>query len=188
VVQHVAGDTRVSSSAGEVEQPNSTPADFDPLGDSDPKTEQQIKPVELALGRVAMLAAVGYPAAELYHDDIAAALHLPNRLGPNGQAPTLLNNGVFSPIAEVACLLGVWGIGVAAVQSAYPHKEDGTKLDAVNPQPLRLPYLSPMLKSILNEVQRINGRVAMLALVVMIGQETITGQPVVGALPPPPLP
>jgi len=187
VMRHAAGDTQLSpgtstSAVGEVEQPNSTSAGFDPLGDTDTDSAQQIKPVELVLGRIAMLAAVGYPAAELYHDDIAQALHMPNRLAPNGQAPTLLNNGIFSPIAEIACVLGIWGLVAAAVQSTYARANDDEKLDAMNPQALRLPYLSPMLKSILNEVQRFNGRVAMLAVVIMIGQEAITGQPAVGAL------
>jgi len=187
VVQHAGGQTQVSTgsssvAAGEVEQSNLTPTDFDPLGDAESNSVQPIQPVELVLGRVAMLAAVGYPAAELYHDDIAKALHMPNRLGPNGQAPTLLNNGVFSPIAEVACLLGLWGIVVAALQSAYPSKGDESKLDPMNPQSMRLPYLSPMLKSILNEVQKTNGRVAMLAVVIMVTQEAITGQPAVDAL------
>ena len=51
---------------------------------------------EIKHGRLAMLAAVGYPVAELLHPYISDTLNLPSLLTEAGEAPNVLNGGLES--------------------------------------------------------------------------------------------
>ena len=55
---------------------------------------------EIKHGRLAMLAAVGYPAAELLHPFIADAVNLPSLLTEVGAAPNFLNGGLEALVAK----------------------------------------------------------------------------------------
>jgi hypothetical protein len=66
---------------------------FDPLGFA--KTEEDLtkyREAEVKHGRLAMLAAVGWPLSEVFDDKIASTLNLPSALDSAGRAPSILNN------------------------------------------------------------------------------------------------
>ena len=60
----------------------------------DVKTSAFLKESEVKHGRLAMLAAVGWPVAELVHPYIAEAMSLPNLLNEASQAPSLVTGGL----------------------------------------------------------------------------------------------
>lgn len=75
-------------------------AGFDPLGlAQDDATLGRYRESEIKHGRVAMVAAVGWPVAEMYDDSIAKAMGLPSIIEMNnGMNPSLLNGGLASEV------------------------------------------------------------------------------------------
>jgi len=69
---------------------------FDPFnfGGGDKASLLQMREAELKHGRLAMLAAVGWPLAELFDKQIATALGLQSALTSTGSSPSLLNGGL----------------------------------------------------------------------------------------------
>lgn len=69
---------------------------FDPFnfGGGDKASLMQMREAELKHGRLAMLAAVGWPIAELFDRQIATALGLESALTSTGSSPSLLNGGL----------------------------------------------------------------------------------------------
>lgn len=67
---------------------------FDPVGFSkSQKTLFWMREAETKHGRLAMLAAVGWPLSELYHKGIAETFGLASILAEGDRAPSLLNGG-----------------------------------------------------------------------------------------------
>merc|ERR1719329_1952818 len=60
----------------------------------DIKTSPFLKEAEVKHGRLAMLAAVGWPAAEALHPFLSEASGLPNLLNDAGEAPSVLTGGL----------------------------------------------------------------------------------------------
>jgi len=153
---------------------------FDPLGLCESEDRYRVsRDWELATGRVAMLAAVGYPAAEMLHQSLASAVGLPNLLTEKGQAPHVLNGGSLNPVQDIVVFVSLAGI-LAAFGETMANGRKGEALhESLNPRELRLaPTLSPTLRCLLREAQRVNGRVAMVAVTAMIIVEGVTGQPI----------
>lgn len=76
---------------------------FDPIGLSkSTKTLYWMREAETKHGRLAMLAAVGWPISELWHKEIAQAFGLKSILASGDRAPSLLNGGLSS----------VWASGI----------------------------------------------------------------------------
>jgi hypothetical protein len=70
---------------------------FDPLGLARSKRGLYwMREAEVKHGRLAMLAAVGWPLSELWHKNIASTLGLSSILAANDRAPSLLNGGLSS--------------------------------------------------------------------------------------------
>jgi len=69
---------------------------FDPfnLGGADKQSLINMREAEIKHGRLAMLAAVGWPLAELWDRSIAGALGLQPALTSTGSSPSLLNGGL----------------------------------------------------------------------------------------------
>eukprot|EP00440_Ansanella_granifera_P015874 gb/GFBE01017247.1/.p1 GENE.gb/GFBE01017247.1/~~gb/GFBE01017247.1/.p1 ORF type:complete len:266 (+),score=32.18 gb/GFBE01017247.1/:1-798(+) len=158
---------------------------FDPLGlCKTPESYQNARDLEMIVGRVAMLASIGLPAAELYHEDIADAMGLPSLLTPSGQAPHALNGGSLHPVVDLVVFTSLAGI-LATFGETVAHRCQGdAEFNPLNPQQMKIsPMLSPTLRCLLREAQRMNGRVAMVAMTAMVAVETFTGQPVVDVTP-----
>lgn len=139
---------------------------------------KRAKTLELVLGRLAMLAVVGVPSAELWHDQIATATGLPNLMPLNGQAPSVINEHSLSPMVEVVLVSGIVGLSALALEATSEKSSTVEEIEG-----LRQPRLSPMLKSALREAQVFNGRVAMVAVLAIAAQEVITGQATVDITP-----
>lgn len=151
---------------------------FDPLGLSDPSNFPKSRKLELVVGRLAMLGAVGLPLAEMTHESLAVALGLPNQLAEGNRAPALHTGGIFSPGVEVSIFTVSVLLCVAAIGATKKKDKDG--LDIVTPAPeLSQPWLSPLLRGMMGEAEITNGRVAMIAVVIMCLQEMVTGTAVV---------
>eukprot|EP00435_Cladocopium_sp_Y103_P023970 s3634_g5.t2 len=153
---------------------------FDPLNvlKEDEGAMKRAKTLELVLGRLAMLAVVGVPAAELWHDQIATATGLPNLLPENGQAPSVINEHSLSPMVEVVLVSGIVGLSALALEATSKKSSSVEEIEG-----FRNPSLSPMLKSVLREAQVFNGRVAMVAVLAIAAQEVLTGQATVDITP-----
>ena len=70
---------------------------FDPLGlkPTDPAEFAEMQTKELQNGRLAMLAAVGWPLGELFQPDLAAQWHAPSLVfAQGGENPSVLNGGL----------------------------------------------------------------------------------------------
>ena len=75
---------------------------FDPLGLSDSKERLfNLREIEMKNARIAMLAAVGWPSAELSHL-IASRMGKESLLGDDGRAPSVLNGGLNNSFALFA--------------------------------------------------------------------------------------
>merc|ERR1711990_306483 len=60
---------------------------------------------EIKHGRLAMLAAVGYPVAELLHPYLSDTLNLPSLLTEAGEAPNVLNGGLEALFSKFSLTL-----------------------------------------------------------------------------------
>lgn len=68
---------------------------FDPLGFSrDKEGAYWMRDAELKHGRLAMLAAAGWPMSELWHRELADTLGLDSILASENRAPSVLNGGI----------------------------------------------------------------------------------------------
>merc|ERR1712127_712121 len=80
---------------------------FDPIGFV--KSEEDLmnyREAEIKHGRLAMLAAAGWPLSELLDKKIATALNLSSVLDSSDRVPSLLNGGLdkISPLYWIGCL------------------------------------------------------------------------------------
>lgn len=61
-----------------------------------------MREAEMKHGRIAMLAAFGWPVSELYHYQISSELGLQDLLAVNGRAPSVLNGGLDNSLVLLA--------------------------------------------------------------------------------------
>ena len=93
-------------------------AGFDPLGFA--QTEEDLmnyREAEIKHGRLAMLAAAGWPLSELFDKKIALALHMSPLVDAADRAPSVLNGGLekVNPFFWMACLVGAAAIDVYGI-------------------------------------------------------------------------
>lgn len=145
---------------------------FDPLNfAADASALAWLREAELKHARVAMLAAVGWPLAELCHGGIAAALHLPNLLASGDRAPT-------SP--------AFWLAAVAAAAAIEMRESvDGDRSLRINSAKTRFDPFNPYDKQLhfMLEAELFNGRLGMLAITSYAVQERLLGTAVVDQAP-----
>jgi len=134
---------------------------------------------EIKHGRLAMLAAVGWPVAELLHPSLAKAMGAPDLLAAGAKAPSVLNGGLekISPLF----FAGVFVFG-AVIDNAIQNKlEQNRQVGDLGFDPLgfcsganaddkKRDYALKELK---------NGRLAMLAITGFAAQEFVTKIPVI---------
>merc|ERR1711871_1096173 len=153
---------------------------FDPFGfGSNREAMFTQREAELKHGRLAMLAMVGWPAAEILHTDFASMMKKPSLLALNGRAPSVLNGGLDKVV------LGYWVlilVGSAWVEGTSQLKRERqlTKMrngEFWNPGDLGFDPLN--LYSQYNaEAEIKHGRVAMVAITFIALQEFVTGKSV----------
>lgn len=151
---------------------------FDPLNlAANPDSLMKYRNSELKHARLAMLAAVGWPLAELFHGDVAAAWHLPNALNLNDRVPSVLNGG----LGNVSPIFWVSALAAAALVETFSGSEGQIQTADLGFDPLGLS--NGKQAQFLAESELFNGRLAMLAITGFAIQEFITGNSVVDAIP-----
>jgi len=145
-------------------------AGFDPLGlAANPDRLKFMRNAELKHARIAMLAAVGWPVAELVHGNMAHALGLKSMLQAGERVPSILNGGLGHAMADY------WPY-MAAALVAGGAAEAFAATGALTSEPLDESNRSLEVSEIKH------GRIAMLAIAAMAFQEAFTGVGVVSNL------
>jgi hypothetical protein len=147
-------------------------AGFDPLGlATDAETLVRYRDAELKHARLAMLAAVGWPLAELFQPNLATALNEPSLvLAQGGENPSVLNGGLGN--VPIVFWAGAAAVAICAELAGLQAAADGK-----HPGDLGLrggqKFAAGLLGSegAVANAELANGRVAMLAIVAYVAQE-----------------
>ena len=143
-----------------------------------------MREAEIKHCRLAMLAAVGWPLAELFDKPIAETLGLPTALTNTGSSPSLLNGGLEKiDIAYWGAVIAL--AGIIEIENSKAREEKGKSYTPgdCNFDPLNV-YPTERLKQIEMQTKEIkNGRLAMMAIVGFAIQEAFYQQPVVAETP-----
>lgn len=157
---------------------------FDPFNfaSGDASTLQWYRDSELRHSRIAMLAAVGWPLAELFHKGLAGNFGLPSMLTQSGdKVPSILNGGLdmTSPLFWVGVLSAT-----AALEFLSTQKQNAGK-DALDFgfDPLGLGGKTEKQQFFMKEAEIFNGRLAMLAISGFAIQEALTNMAVINQTP-----
>ena len=143
-----------------------------------------MREAEIKHGRLAMLAVVGWPLAELFDKPIAQALNLPIKLTKSGASPSILNGG----LDKIDVLY--WGAvvalaGIVELENAKAKEEKGNDyvLGDCNFDPLGLMPKDEKGKMAMMTKEIKHGRLAMMALLGFVVQEALYRTPVVAETP-----
>ena len=141
-----------------------------------------MREAELKHVRLAMLAVIGWPLAELFDKPIADAAGLPTLLTKSGESPSVLNGGLdrIDVVYWIACVLLA---GIVELENAT-QKETKGKAYVIGDCGLS-GFLPSDAKSI-NELQTKelkNGRLAMMAILGFAVQEALYGKPIIDQTP-----
>eukprot|EP00980_Cylindrotheca_fusiformis_P005893 scaffold1242_cov123-Cylindrotheca_fusiformis.AAC.2 len=159
---------------------------FDPFGfaGADKESLVYMREAEIKHSRLAMLAVVGWPLAELWDKPLADASGLPPLLTKNGESPSLLNGG----LDRVDAAYWVAVIALAGIVELENMKMMEQKAKAYVPgdcnfDPLGLlPEDSAGQMSMMTKEIK-HGRLAMMAILGFAIQEALYGIPVVKETP-----
>ena len=147
--------------------------------------------------RLAMLAAAGWPIAELWDGPIANVLHLPSIVEQNGgRDPSVLNGGLglISPVYWVGVVALAGAIEfVGETNKARQKAEDSTWMLTGSWVPGDLGF-DPLglyttfgdnaqAKMLMETAELKNGRLAMVAILSYVIEEVVSGKPVVELTP-----
>lgn len=156
---------------------------FDPFNfATDTSALQWQRKAEMKHGRLAMLAAVGWPTAELFHLNLAEAFDLPYSLASGGRVPSILNDGLAHadfPVFWISVLLAAGAIEIleSVGETQYP-----TELDVGTSS-----FLTGAVEEVdvekssnyMQEAEIFNGRLGMLAITFFAIQESLQNSAVV---------
>lgn len=161
---------------------------FDPLGIATPEMIVPLRHAEVKHGRIAMLAAAGWPVQEWLHPKIAAALHSTNCLLPNGCSPSLFRGGLEQPELQPVFVFMLALGAVFETKDVLTRAQAGLKANEWAPNsvagdvsfdPLGLASDLPVTDRFeLQQAEMINGRLAMLTLASYAIVESCMGKPV----------
>jgi len=156
---------------------------FDPLNlASSLQKLNEYRDSELKHGRLAMLAALGWPTAEFFHPLLAKSSGLANLLAGGGKVPSVLNGGLreaFNPILLVGALMLATTAELYQVKFNYPLKSAPGDL-GFDPLGISKKKVEAAKRELeLKELN--NGRLAMMAIWGMAAQEFVTKAPVVNS-------
>lgn len=161
-------------------------AGFDPFGFAGADKESLIymREAEIKHSRLAMLAVVGWPLAELWDKPIADAVGLPSLLTKSGESPSLLNGGLdkidVAYWVAFAALAGIIELENAKMKEERPKEyiPGDCNFDPLNFLPADK---EAKMKMMTKEIK--HGRIAMMAILGFAIQEAIYGIPVVQETP-----
>lgn len=171
---------------------------FDPIGFCRSVDDvKRYREAEIKHGRLAMLAAIGWPMSELKHQEIASLIGLDSILSDQGRAPSILNGG----------LLNEWILGTAvfavlfsalleyktfAMSGAATYRPGELGFDPLGLYTIRGSFgLDKIMEKLtkdqknararfeMDECEIKHGRLAMLAITAFAAQEYLSGIPVV---------
>mmetsp|Transcript_64601 Transcript_64601/g.76488 ORF Transcript_64601/g.76488 Transcript_64601/m.76488 type:complete len:234 (+) Transcript_64601:705-1406(+) len=159
---------------------------FDPFGfgSKDEGTLVYMREAEIKHSRLAMLAAVGWPLAELFDKTIANSLNLPVALTKSGASPSLLNGGLEKIEPEYwVVVASIAGLAELSSQEAQEEKgKDYTPGDCLfDPLDLFPKDKAGQLEMQTKEIK--HGRVAMMAILGFAIQEALYSTPVTAQTP-----
>ena len=143
-----------------------------------------MREAEIKHGRLAMLAVVGWPLAELFDKPIAEALGLPTKLTTSGASPSLLNGGLDKiDIAYWGAVIAL--AGIVEIENGKAKEEKGKDYlpGDCNFDPLGLfpKDKAGQMDMMTKEIK--HGRLAMMALLGFVVQEALYRTPVVQETP-----
>ena len=163
---------------------------FDPCGFAKSKNALYwMREAEIKHARLAMLAAVGWPLSELWHENIATFFHLDSILASEGKAPSILNGGLSSVYAFGMLMTSSLVAGYLENKSMASGeifwnaiKPDGYIPGDYKFDPLNL-YNVKGDKKAMETAEIKHGRLAMIAITAYVALEATTGLPVVQTTP-----
>mmetsp|Transcript_20615 Transcript_20615/g.27063 ORF Transcript_20615/g.27063 Transcript_20615/m.27063 type:complete len:230 (-) Transcript_20615:141-830(-) len=159
---------------------------FDPFGfaGDDMETLINMREAEIKHGRLAMLAVVGWPIAELFDKQIAQSLGLPSALTSTGESPSVLNGGLdkIEPEYWVAVIALA---GVVELENMNVKEE---KARSYTPgdcgfDPLGLFPEDKQGQLAMQTKEIKHGRISMMALLGFVVQEALYSTPVTQETP-----
>lgn len=159
---------------------------FSPFGFAGADKESLIymREAEIKHSRLAMLAVVGWPIAELWDKPIADAAGLPSLLTKTGESPSLLNGGLDK--VDIAYWIAVASLaGIIEIENGKMKEEKGKSYTPgdCNFDPLGLLPKDKAGQMAMMTKEIKHGRVAMMAILGYVIQEAIYGTPVVQQTP-----
>ena len=143
-----------------------------------------MREAEIKHSRLAMLAVVGWPLAELFDKPIADAVGLPSLLTKSGESPSLLNGGLDK--IEVAYWVAiVAAAGIIEIENMKMKEEKGNNYvpGDCNFDPLGFLPADKEGKMAMMTKEIKHGRIAMMAILGFAIQEAVYGVPVVQETP-----
>lgn len=158
---------------------------FDPIGFA--KTDADLmnyREAEIKHGRLAMLAAAGWPLSELFDKKIATLLGMTPLVDASDRAPSLLNGGLgkVSPLYWIGCLVAAAAIdayGISKARDNGPGYFPGNL--GFDPLGMYPPDKEGQLRMQTTEIK--NGRLAMIAITAFAFQEVISSTGVIDETP-----
>ena len=142
-----------------------------------------------------MLAAIGWPSSEIFHNNLMKLFNLPFQMGSNGMAPTVLNGELLHGPNSIA--LGLFFLIISGLEYlAFNYRRQlkdslKNKKRRLEPgdfgfDPLNLYEFkgsSPKAKKHMRLMEVNNGRIAMIAILSYTITEFITNEPVTRVTP-----
>lgn len=159
---------------------------FDPFGlaGADKANLMYMREAEVKHSRLAMLAAVGWPLAELWDKQLADALGLPSLLTNTGESPSLLNGGL-DKIGAAYWVAVVSLAGIVELENMKMKEEKAKNYQSgdCNFDPLNLFPEDKQGQMDMMTKELKHGRIAMMAVLGFAIQEAIYNIPVVAETP-----
>jgi hypothetical protein len=151
---------------------------------SDKATLMNMREAELKHCRLAMLAVVGWPLAELFDKPIADAAGLPTALTKSGASPSFLNGGLEN--IDIAYWVAVAALaGIVELENMKVKDEKGKAYVAgdcgFDPIGFLPTDKAGQMEMMTKELK--HGRIAMMAVLGFAAQEALFGTPVVAETP-----
>jgi hypothetical protein len=169
---------------------------FDPLGIADTYTYlDRMREIELKHSRLAMLAAIGWPSSEIFHNNLMKLFELPFEMGNNGMALTVLNGVLLHGPNSIA--LGLFFLIISGLEylafnyrrqlkEKFKNKKKRLEPGDFGFDPLNLYEIkgsSPKAKKHMRLMEINNGRISMMAILIFTIEEFITNEPVTKVTP-----